>query len=965
MSTIPLIFGQRSFIGFIKYYDQDKKNGYIACNNYGMENSPKFQGASHSFYFDQSSTKAPITKHLVVFQLVFVKGKTKAINVRDYDKIHDRKLVLSYIFNRNFIFYTKKETKYSYKTNRTSVRNIKISILSKSGICRYEIIRQVADLFIAKGEKDFLCKMNKMINAFGGDKDYYTTLHGEYKNKAKEEESIKYMFEVIGEETTQKLVIAHPCFQMYAPSSSLLSILDQLDEKYGIPQKSYGQYKEAELTNIILRKEVFNRFYNEREKRKLIAGKTVDKGDIERMLDYISADNVEHLCNMINQQMLCAIENFVKNVSSYPKQKKIDFLRVYDKFINNSQREVINDAIENDVISDILAKCFSFGDKESKTFHDFGSFVNSIIEIYSQSSEKVQKAVVKEIEKTLISTLKVFLISLAKMEFPYSSWEIDCYERIHKIVSSCEFINREFGKTTHKLLKNFYLEQFEKLVLHENCTHFFLKQFDSVVSAEERFTFSQHLSKKIIENESLRIIYYYHMEVLKQNPPLSLKEIILKKTVEQVVDCGIAFSCQKDRGFSLINTVFNLIFNNTDVSGNFIIDNNPEGLRSHFLGYFISHQEWDNIRDYMWRLSYHDRVILSLSKQYGLDMATSEDIKRELLSFTSSGNVNNLLDRLRNCKFAIVDIIEELSLSRNTNAKEVLSWVRLFLSIKDRHYYSKEQKESTSTKLLNAIHVIENRFDIRFSQYGIDTENKCITPCYTDLSSCDNFIQFIWRCKVSSNGTTYSKLSCKKECIESLDDSFIRFIELLMGSEFVEESRGYYSLPFQISTCKCSCDNILAYITINVLNNIQFIQDVLSNKENVNNLLLNDLRIIDNPYFEDYISGLINMTAKNGMSAFWRVGDRGDIETYYTDVVMSFKFVPLPIVFDILKEDLPELMIEEDSKTYSYHKRESEIASGYGRSHDWDNDLDYKDSIIKPMIKKLFLAYKKGLFIIE
>ena len=182
-----------------------------------------------------------------------------------------------------------------------------------------------------------------------------------------------------------------------------------------------------------------------------------------------------------------------------------------------------------------------------------------------------------------------------------------------------------------------------------------------------------------------------------------------------------------------------------------------------------------------------------------------------------------------------------------------------------------------------------------------------------------------------------------------------------MDGKFVEESHGNYSLPFQTSTCKCSCDNILAYITINVLNNIQFIQDMLSNKENVNDLLLFNLKIIDNPYFEDYISGLINMTAKNGMSAFWRVGDRGDIETYYTDVVISFKFVPLPVVFDILKEELPELIIE-DTKTYSYHKRESEIASGYGRSHDWENDIDYKNNIIKPMIKKLFLAYKKGLF---
>ena len=956
MKRAPFIFGNQSFIGYIKYYDQEKKFGFIACNNYGMEKNPKFQETSQTFYFDQSSTKNSITKRLVVFQPAIIKGKTKALNVRDYDSQQDRALALSYYYHKNYIFFTEKETiSCGYGRKKTIVNNIRIDIFSKSGIPRYEIIRQITESYKDKGETDFLWKIDKFVNIVGGDKDYLTTLRGEYDSKLMEEESIKYMFETIGEETIQKLVIAHPCFQLYAPSSSLFSILDKLNEKFGIPQDSIAQYKEVELTNIIQQKQVFNCFYKEKEKNKLRAGKIVEKGNIEKMLDCCSAENVEQLREMVNQQMLSAIEDIVANAQSYSKEQKMDFLCIYDKFINSSQLILINDSIEKDDITDFLTKCNSFRDKKYKDVSDLQTFMWDMSNSYYNVSSNVQKSVVKEIECTFLSVLKELLLKMG------DNMSYDFVEKLHTTVTEYELICNELKRPTNELLKSFYFEQFTKKALFTPCSSFFIDTFGSIISEKERRFFTHHLSKKIIENESLRIIYYYHLEVLNESVPFTLKELISKKGLNQIIDCGKAFSSQPDDGYSLLSIIFNLIFNNTDDNGNFIIDNNPEGLRSHFLGYFISHQSWDNISACMDQLSYHDRVQLSLSDKYGIDIATPTDIKRELLDLTCFGNVTNLLKRLGNCKYAIIDIIEELSHAEDNKVPEVTSWIRLFLSIENRHYDSREQKESTDNKLLNAISRIEERYNIRFSQYGIDTEKKFITPCYDELSFCDKFIQFIWRCEISQNNDFYD-LKFNHKNTDAPDDYFLRFIEILFNSDFSRNSEEY-SLSFQASNCKCSYDNILAYITINVLNNFQYIQNALINKENDNAPLLYPLIIIEDSLFEDYISSLINMAVRDVTETFWRVGDRPDWEHSYTDVEISFKSVPRPFVYEILKEVIPKLAQEEKSNIYSYHEEESN--ESWSRSYDSDNSIGYKNHIIGPMIKKMFLAYKKGLFITE
>lgn len=146
-------------------------------------------------------------------------------------------------------------------------------------------------------------------------------------------------------------------------------------------------------------------------------------------------------------------------------------------------------------------------------------------------------------------------------------------------------------------------------------------------------------------------------------------------------------------------------------------------------------------------------------------------------------------------------------------------------------------------------------------------------------------------------------------------------------------------------------NNVLSYITVNVLNNLSL------ENEQEEIFLINNQRIIS------YISSIIHMTAKDYMKAFWRVGDRGDIEDYYKDIVIEFEEAPNKLVKSILMDIIPDLVCQDDSNVFEYHYHETEIASGYGRSWGWENNEKYKNSLLVDLIIRIFKTYKEGQYI--
>ena len=124
-----------------------------------------------------------------------------------------------------------------------------------------------------------------------------------------------------------------------------------------------------------------------------------------------------------------------------------------------------------------------------------------------------------------------------------------------------------------------------------------------------------------------------------------------------------------------------------------------------------------------------------------------------------------------------------------------------------------------------------------------------------------------------------------------------------------------------------------------------------------------DIVITNNHRLLSYISSIIHMTAKDYMEAFWRVGDRGDIEHYYKDIVIEFEEVPDRLIKSILMDLIPNLTCRDDSNVFEYHYSDTEIASGYGRSWDWENNEEFKNSMLVDLIIKIFKSYKEGQYI--
>lgn len=59
-------FGDKQFIGILKFFDKNKGFGYIVSNNYGMGNEKPFNKPMLSFYIDQNSIESSLDDHTLL-----------------------------------------------------------------------------------------------------------------------------------------------------------------------------------------------------------------------------------------------------------------------------------------------------------------------------------------------------------------------------------------------------------------------------------------------------------------------------------------------------------------------------------------------------------------------------------------------------------------------------------------------------------------------------------------------------------------------------------------------------------------------------------------------------------------------------------------------------------------------------------------------------------------------------------
>ena len=513
---------------------------------------------------------------------------------------------------------------------------------------------------------------------------------------------------------------------------------------------------------------------------------------------------------------------------------------------------------------------------------------------------------------------------------------------INNVVDVTNYMLLYFGQPMHA----FDLDTFEdnQIVVREARAGEKLVTLDD----EERDLIINRSAEGILAKGSLRQIYnYFHMFADKV-VPVTIEELIKTKSIDDIIDCGKIFSVETDKWLTLLEDILYIIKNNCNSKGDFITDSAPDGKRGYFLGQFIYNlRGTDAVNTFISQLSSHDRIILSQSRYFGFDLATKDDIKKELLDIGVNGDASGILQRLRYCSHAIVDIITSTPCLTKSNISEKILWLRKYYSIKEREYRNIAERLDAERKLLAYWSEVQSAFGFDVAPHGIDLKKMQVALSYADYKKHSNFLSVIWKATIIDH--TNFIVEFKKEDLHDIDKNDISLIERIVGNHFEENGK-----CVRIELAKSSdysVNTVLSYITVNVLNNLSI------------EIEQEEIDIISNQRIVSYISSIINMTAKDYMEASWRVGDRGDLETYYKDIVIEFEEVPNKLVRSILMEIVPDLTNHNESKVFEYHYSKSEIASGYGRSWSWENNDDYKNSMLVDLIIRIFESFKEGLFI--
>ena len=946
-SNIRFPFGKRLFIGVIKFYSIEKGFGYLISNNLGMSNDKRFASPTLSFYMDKDSFVAlPNLNKLVIFQPSFQNGKIKALNVRQYDSEKHRELALTYYNKRNFINYIEKERiRHRYKSDEIIEHKVRISILSKSGIFRYELIYEYCRAYKEDGTAAILRGLKTLINAAGGEKEYYHTLDGNYGNKEKEHNAIKYMFDLLDIETSKQIILQHPSLQSFAPLSILNEIAGDLNPDFNMPRECLERHKICKLEKIIKEKRTFDCYYTEEEKNRKLWKHYLPKTKFTSLLESCPEEIKTLYLQQIKEQMHDGVNTYIDSIASENKKGKENFLIIYKDFIDANQESQIIHSIDDDIIcefnkeiSDVLeTKCDMYG---------LRNFANSVSNKYYRCDSYVQDSVRNNLIDTIIQVITKAINEITITD--YDRYSHSKYKILKEVIETNKFISEECLEKTKSIVKDWYRSLFCKHIFDSKYEQIFVEDFKDVFDKTESDLLVNQMSEEVINKSSLRQIYNYFHMFADKTVPLTTEQLIKTKSIEDIVDCGQIFSAETDKGQSLLGEVLIIIKNNCNSKGDFIIDSVPDGKRGYFIGQFIYNlRKTDIIKDFISQLSSHDRVVLSQSRYFGFDFATKDDIKKELLEIGVNGDASHILQRLRYCSHAIVDIITSTPCLTDNDVREKILWLRKYYAIDEREYRNIEERLDFEKKLLAYWSKIQSTYGFDVAPHGIDVKRMQIALSYSDYKKHSNFLSVIWKATIIDDPNFI--LEFTKEDFDVIDQSDVNLIERIVGSHFEENGKNV-----RIKLAKSSDFNIntvLSYITVNVLNNLSL------EKEQ------EEIVIINNQIIISYISSIIHMTAKDYMEAFWRVGDRGDIEDYYKDIVIEFEEAPNIQVKSIIMDIIPDLTCKDDSKVFEYHYHESEIASGYGRSWDWENNEKYKNSMLVDLIIRIFETYKEGQYI--
>lgn len=496
------------------------------------------------------------------------------------------------------------------------------------------------------------------------------------------------------------------------------------------------------------------------------------------------------------------------------------------------------------------------------------------------------------------------------------------------------------------LYKEKIKELFKKMVYENDYQSSFIELFQHSIHDSDYDEFLDSLAKDIEEKWTLRQIANYYANFYKKQITEPVNEYIANKELNQILDFGNFFQALSDKGVSLIKIIFDKVFSSINSEGNFI-NSKDEKDKTYFIYYWVYQfrNDYTFIQPYINKLSGHDRVLVN--EVESVNIASVNDFIQEIIYRGYNGDIDKLIS-INNGTKALIEIIIQLDKSSHSFINDTISWVRKYMSIQSRHFNNSAQYEE---RLINHLCEIQTLYKVDFSKYGIYTSSKRFAPCYKDYMQYNLFLSYIWRALIEEKGEIkVIRLTLEED---KLDDfslwliSKILCCNIIFKEKVIEIVLPKYNTPIDDS-------KIVSYLTINFLNNIDKKMLYNNNMDNIEiDLIKNDSLIL-------LFNNVFGMEAKDYMEAFWRVGDRGDIENYYKYIRFMFPFNPNSTYISLLYNAIPDIKPTEDPRLFEYNYHETEIASGYGRSYDYDHSISYKSGFVWRLAISFFNAFKTG-----
>lgn len=659
-------FGDRLFIGIVKFFDSTKGFGYIASNNYGMESDNRFNNKEQGFKIDATSWETPVAeKRMVVFRPSLRGRKAYAEEVRVINLETDRKLVIDYYEHNNFITFRESEKRYSIgRYGRRSFAGYvdvqrQYNILMKCGICRYQLLNEYTEKFKKDGYFYYLLgKVDRIVNTINGDEAYSKQLRANYTNKELEHAAWEELFSVLSDEQIVELWVKHKSLQIFVPDSILLNHLDNVDLKWGCSMEVAKALKEYE---------------NVKELK-----------EIDDIID-------SHLPGKSRKEME-QIKNRYANKLSTESCAKLDRC-IEEKRIADIGEMLTTLDIDN------LTQFFS-------TIINIKSEYNSLSQEGKEHFRNVHTAQYEE-------KLSVFVENVSRLE-----WHNRLKTQLAGILAEDDIATEDELAYIMQPLKDAVVRDFyDSYIQCEEAVYAiynypdFRKAYACLFHDEERHRILSDIEARCLAEGSLHTIVAFFRYVGKTLPECVKERFIAQPISEIVSNIGVV-KMFEDSGRSLVQPITDKILVTGESffhqsQGSVDILPTFEGARNmDFARKLVSYCGKEAVESQFQRLQKEDRTELYIELQ--LEVVTVDELKQYLLN-TEYPKYTSLLSTATG-KNAVLSIINESDCSTSIGISNASKWLERYIGNEPSDYQDKVEWKRRKTDIVGSIASSSNEY---------------------------------------------------------------------------------------------------------------------------------------------------------------------------------------------------------------------------------------------------------------